>query len=264
MKEREKFLIFFLLSLLVHFIFLFVLNFSPILQRLEEAKKRFYQKENPPLQISLLELPPTEEKPDKATRLGPQTHKADRETKSKFLPMESQGSGNAASFPEEGRDVNNVNEEKEKGEQKTSEEIERLALLPKGTGERGKEPFTSKNILDDAIKEEDTVNLNTTEFKYISYFSKLKRMVENVWTYPYAAIIRGEDGTVTLRFTIERDGSLSGVEVVRSSGSPILDSAAVKAVKDASPYPPLPESWKINRLNVVGEFHYILGYRFVR
>ncbi|MCZ6864105.1 MAG: hypothetical protein O7D98_00645, partial [Candidatus Dadabacteria bacterium] len=33
-------------------------------------------------------------------------------------------------------------------------------------------------------KKEDTVDLSTTEFKYLSYFIKLKRQIESVWNYP--------------------------------------------------------------------------------
>jgi protein TonB len=49
--------------------------------------------------------------------------------------------------------------------------------------------------------------------------------------YPAAAIARGQEGTVLLRLRIGADGRMLSVEVVRSSGHPILDGAAVNAVK---------------------------------
>lgn len=49
--------------------------------------------------------------------------------------------------------------------------------------------------------------------------------------YPQAARRAGEQGTVTLRVLVRRDGSPSRVEIERSSGSPHLDAAALEAVR---------------------------------
>ena len=49
--------------------------------------------------------------------------------------------------------------------------------------------------------------------------------------YPVAARRAGEQGTVTLRVRVTRDGLASRVAVEKSSGSPYLDAAALEAVK---------------------------------
>jgi protein TonB len=49
--------------------------------------------------------------------------------------------------------------------------------------------------------------------------------------YPDAARRSGEQGTVTLRVQVARDGVASRVSVEQSSGSPHLDAAALEAVK---------------------------------
>ncbi|WP_158545296.1 energy transducer TonB [Bremerella cremea] len=49
--------------------------------------------------------------------------------------------------------------------------------------------------------------------------------------YPAEALRRGWKGEVLLRLTIDLDGTVSEVTIVRSSGYPILDSAAVAAVR---------------------------------
>src|SRR5512134_3119054 len=49
--------------------------------------------------------------------------------------------------------------------------------------------------------------------------------------YPDAARRSGDQGTVTLRVQITRDGVASRVAVEKSSGSPHLDTAALEAVK---------------------------------
>ena len=49
--------------------------------------------------------------------------------------------------------------------------------------------------------------------------------------YPVAARRAGEQGTVTLRVRVTREGLASRVAVEKSSGSPHLDAAALEAVK---------------------------------
>lgn len=49
--------------------------------------------------------------------------------------------------------------------------------------------------------------------------------------YPEAARRSGEQGMVTLRVRVARDGAASRVTVEKSSGSPHLDAAALEAVK---------------------------------
>src|SRR6185437_5542383 len=48
-------------------------------------------------------------------------------------------------------------------------------------------------------------------------------------TYPEAARRRGVEGTVAIRFSVDRSGHVTGVAVLRGSGSPILDPAAEQA-----------------------------------
>jgi protein TonB len=49
--------------------------------------------------------------------------------------------------------------------------------------------------------------------------------------YPDAARRAGQQGTVTLRVLVTREGLPARVGVEKSSGSPYLDNAAVEAVK---------------------------------
>jgi protein TonB len=50
-------------------------------------------------------------------------------------------------------------------------------------------------------------------------------------SYPLAAIQSRVEGTVVLRLLIGHDGRVSGVQVVTSSGHPVLDAEAVRAVR---------------------------------
>jgi protein TonB len=110
-------------------------------------------------------------------------------------------------------------------------------------------------------KKEDTVDFNTTEFKYISYFNKLKRQIEGVWNYPELSRLRGEQGELFLIFTIRRDGQLEDVKLINSSGYARLDDEAIRAIDVAAPFPPFPSQWgSLERLNVRAVFRYQISY----
>jgi protein TonB len=55
--------------------------------------------------------------------------------------------------------------------------------------------------------------------------------------YPDAASRRGIKGVAMVRFTVDREGQVVASEVLKSSGSPILDEEALALVKRASPFP---------------------------
>jgi len=65
----------------------------------------------------------------------------------------------------------------------------------------------------------------------------LVRHLEAHRYYPVPARRQGIEGTVRLAFRIQADGRLAAVEVRESSGSRLLDRAAVRTVERASPLP---------------------------
>ncbi len=113
------------------------------------------------------------------------------------------------------------------------------------------------------VEKGDTISLNTRSFKYISYFTHIKRKIELVWEYPRLAVQLGEEGRLILRFTILKDGRLAGVKLIESSGYRLLDEEAIRAVKAAAPYPPIPDRLKKDHLNILANFTYTLGFKFV-
>lgn len=66
--------------------------------------------------------------------------------------------------------------------------------------------------------------------------SKLRRSLR----YPSAAKRERLRGEAHVRFTVAQNGAVSGVRVVRSSGSPVLDKAAIETVHRAAPFPSIP------------------------
>jgi protein TonB len=112
----------------------------------------------------------------------------------------------------------------------------------------------------DVNMKEDTVELSTTEFRYLSYFSKLKSQIESVWNYPEESRYRGEEGQLFLVFTIKRNGDLENIQLLNSSGYARLDNEAIRAIRSASPYSPFPEGWgAMERLHIKATFIYQFG-----
>lgn len=72
-----------------------------------------------------------------------------------------------------------------------------------------------------------------------NYPGKVAAKLRRALKYPKSAV-SGSRGETRVAFTILADGSAAGVRIVSSSGSPVLDQAAVEAVRRASPFPPIP------------------------
>jgi periplasmic protein TonB len=72
---------------------------------------------------------------------------------------------------------------------------------------------------------------------FARYMEELQRRIKRSWFPPRAP----ESKKVIVVFTIHRDGELSNVHILRSSGDHLSDEAAVKAVEHAAPFMPLPK-----------------------
>ncbi len=133
------------------------------------------------------------------------------------------------------------------------------ALLPSQINDlAGQVDAGYQDFVDDKVQEGDRIDINTTEYRFIGYFTNLRKAIELVWNYPMEASRRGMQGEVGLEFTIAKDGTATRVRVIKSSGYEILDTAIVEAIKLASPFAPLPDGFKKQKITVTGSFRYIL------
>ncbi len=112
------------------------------------------------------------------------------------------------------------------------------------------------------------ISASTQEYKYASYLETWRRKVESIGNlnYPEEAKRRQLYGNLILRVALRADGTLEEVRVLRSSGSDVLDQAAVRIVNLAAPYAPFPpdirketdvlditRTWQFLRNNRFGE-----------
>ena len=82
------------------------------------------------------------------------------------------------------------------------------------------------------------------------YLDRLRRWLNGYKRYPEAAQQRKQEGELIVSFTILHDGTVIDPRIERSSGFPLLDEAALKMLRDASPVPPLPARYRGERVGV--------------
>jgi len=76
-------------------------------------------------------------------------------------------------------------------------------------------------------------------------------------TYPEVARRRGEQGSVALRFSVERSGRVADVTVERGSGSAVLDAAAEAMLRNAT-VPAFPAAMAQDRISVTVQIRFRL------
>ena len=133
------------------------------------------------------------------------------------------------------------------------------SLMPNANDLRGQMQLGYQDYVDDDVEVGDRIDLNTTNYRYIGYFTSVRKAFELVWTYPAEAARRGLQGEVSIQFTILKDGRVRSIKVLESSGHSVLDDAVIEAIRLSSPYSPLPDGFEKDKLTVVGSFRYVLS-----
>lgn len=72
------------------------------------------------------------------------------------------------------------------------------------------------------------------------FLDLIRKKIESKKKYPMFAKNAGVEGRSKVKIIILKDGQLEKVEIIVSSGSEILDDAALESVRNAVPFPPIP------------------------
>ena len=106
------------------------------------------------------------------------------------------------------------------------------------------------------------VSASTQEWAYASYLRDWVDRVQRVGNlnYPDEARRRQLSGELVISVAIRRDGSVERADIVRSSGTRLLDDAALRIARLAEPYPPLPlTEEQIDVLHVTRTWQFLPG-----
>jgi len=241
--KKQKFLI---ISIIIHII-IFLSFQSSYMDKQREPLKY--------LEITEINSPDANKLKNKSNRLA-QTSNKTKVEKVKKAPIKNFEKKSAKS--NESKNQKKSNSEKSSEDQKSGD----MGNLRKKQKEvsrdsvKKKKEFFNPGPTDPEGNEEVTVDFNTQEFAYISYFLKLKRKIEMTWSYPKSSIERGETGKVILKITLDKVGKLITVQTIKSSGYAPLDREAKNAMFQAAPFGPFPSSWTLKRINIVITFNY--------
>jgi len=95
------------------------------------------------------------------------------------------------------------------------------------------------------------VKVDVPDFAFPHYLVLIQYRVEAHWRPPFSGI--GAEIT-TIYFKIQRAGDVTDLRIETSSGNQLLDEAALLAVKNANPLPPLPTGSGLETLGVHFDF----------
>ena len=101
------------------------------------------------------------------------------------------------------------------------------------------------------------LSFETQWFDWGDYAESMVSKIRVNWYNIMPELIRtGVPGVVTIRFTIHRDGRISDITILKSSGVPPYDNAAQKALEASSPLKPLPADFPKDSERVTAMFYY--------
>ncbi len=96
------------------------------------------------------------------------------------------------------------------------------------------------------------LTVDASDFPHAWYLRQVLQKVQSEWQRQNQ---RNDPGQKPLVFVeIQRDGTIRTPKIEQSSGNSTYDQAALRAVVEASPFPPLPQEWPRPSLRVVFRF----------
>ena len=105
------------------------------------------------------------------------------------------------------------------------------------------------------------ISANTREYAYAAYMRGWSDRVERIGNlnYPEEARRRQLHGELLLTVGLNRDGGITSIEVIKGSGSPLLDAAAERIVRLAAPFPPIPQDKGVDELYITRTWQFLPG-----
>jgi periplasmic protein TonB len=113
-------------------------------------------------------------------------------------------------------------------------------------GEAGRRGAPTGNPLGTTAFGSQIAGLDNPDFKFGYYIDQLLSAIDSKWVRPPL----GNEVKAVISFRIQRDGSLTDLQVAQSSGYNSFDLAALRAVQNASPFAPLPRAYRNDSLGV--------------
>ena len=119
-----------------------------------------------------------------------------------------------------------------------------------GTNERMRQQEQS-------VLEVGGLTLSTYRWQWAPYVYAMKRKLKHVWIAPAAYYRLGLiHGASVIKFTINRDGSLAGMQLLRHKGHESLRISSTQAIEALFKFLPLPNDFPDETLTIIAELTY--------
>src|SRR3989304_2591700 len=148
-------------------------------------------------------------------------------------PPHSAGGRPADEFPAPLEKDVTVEEHPMAGEEKQESNTFEAAAMPSAENYGGSEGNGNSGV-----KSAASGSRHTAQF-----LSLVREKIEKAKFYPPLARKKGYEGVVRVGFTIKKNGKFEDIHVLRPCHCEALDSAATEAIKKASPFGPVPETF---------------------
>ena len=106
------------------------------------------------------------------------------------------------------------------------------------------------------------ISANTKEYAFAAYMHAWVARIERIGNlnYPDEARRRQMHGQLVLTVGLNRAGDVKSIDIIQSSGHKVLDDAAIRIVRLAAPFPPVPENKeKIDELYITRTWQFLPG-----
>jgi TonB family protein len=108
------------------------------------------------------------------------------------------------------------------------------------TAQEEQEPVSSAPVKAGGKSEGVAVSAGSEDFKFPPYLVIIRDKIERHWNPPPGTV---QGAKAKIQFTVLRSGRVGEVKLQDSSGNFYFDQAAVRAILQSSPFPPMPEEF---------------------
>ncbi|PJA32109.1 MAG: hypothetical protein CO187_05755 [Zetaproteobacteria bacterium CG_4_9_14_3_um_filter_53_7] len=166
----------------------------------------------------------------------------------------------------DGSEVNKrPKESEEKKQEKSTKPVSLANLMPSTMAmSQLSRDFQREKRMQQKLSREADIPINTKQAKYAPYAQALVRALEEQWRPGQANYeeFAEEARRSLIKITIESNGDLGGVEILRPSPIPQINNSAIEAIHAAAPFKVLPSSWGLDRVSFYLTFE-VVEDRFV-
>jgi TonB family protein len=116
-----------------------------------------------------------------------------------------------------------------------------------------------RNRLQTRQQERDVLEI-AKDPAYGNYLEGVKEAIVQAWMHPKEPIeVKKEEGSVGIHFTILQDGQIENLRILHPSQRLSMNLEAMRAVKTAAPFAPIPETLGLKRIHIQFTFNYTLN-----